>query len=221
MNPQTLEDGYAALAAAEARWLAEGRRPVGWKVGLSSKAAQQRFEVSGPCFGRLFADMEIENGGTVAAGRFPRARIEAEIAFRIGASGASQVLPAIEILHSRIPGGPARVGELIADNLSGAGFVLGAPVLFERSFDFKGCSATVSRSGSPACVGVGRAVLGNPLYALEWLTKELAQRGRVLAVGETVLSGSLITPLDVREGDEIEARLDGLGAVSVRFARDA
>jgi 2-keto-4-pentenoate hydratase len=69
-------------------------------------------------------------------------------------------------------------------------------------------------------VGAGRgdACLGDPLKALAWLARTSHARGRVLRAGEIVLSGALSAPVGVRAGDLVEARLGGLGEVSVRFS---
>ncbi len=221
MTLAALEHGYAALAESEARWISEGRTPVGYKVGLTTEAAQQYFGSDGPCFGRLFADMGTRDGGTIEAGRYSRPRIEAEIAFRIGPDGAEALIPALEIVESRYAKGPRGIAELIADNVSGAGFVLGRAIALESGFDFEGCRVVVRRNGIPECEGVGGSCLGSPARSLEWLAAELRRRDRGLARGDVVLAGSLVVPFEAHAGDEIRADFEGLGSVSVRFGEEA
>ncbi len=221
MTLTSLEEGYAALAESEAKWISRGRTPVGYKVGLTNAAAQQHFGADGPCFGRLFADMGTPDGGTIEVGRYSRPLIEAEIAFRIGPRGAEELIPALEIVESRYAKGPSGIAELIADNVSGAGFVFGSPIPFEGSFDFEGCGVAVARNGIPECQGVGSSCLGSPLRSLEWLAEELDGRDRGLGPGDVVLAGSLIVPFEARAGDEIRADFEGLGSVSVQFAEEA
>ena len=227
MTALSIEEGYAELAENERDWITGGRVPSGWKVGLTSVAAQRRFECDGPCFGRLFSDMASTNESTIEWGRFSRPLIEAEIAFRLGkdlnagdaAPGAIEsAIPAIEIVDSRYPQGPAGLGELVADNVSGAGFVLGDAVPFASSFDFAGCRSDVARNGKPETSGRGSDCLGGPLLSLAWLAEELARRGRSLCAGEIVLTGSLIVPFAAQSGDDIRIEFEGLGSVAISFA---
>ena len=230
MTAVSLEEGYAVLAQNEQGWISQGRVPSGWKVGLTNVDAQQRIGSDGPCFGRLFADMAAPNGSMIEWGRFGSPRIEAEIAFRLGkdlngegaaADAIEETIPAIEIVDSRYPQGPAGPGELVADNTSGAGFVLGRPEPFTSSFDFVGCYAEVERNGKREGKGFGSACLGSPLLSLEWLAEELSRRGRSLRAGDLVLTGSLTVPLAARPGDEIRVEVKGLGTVAVSFEEAA
>lgn len=225
-----LDGGYETLEGAERAWIAEGRVPSGWKVGLTSPAAQRKFDADGPCFGRLFADMSSPAGSTIESGRFGRPRVEAEVAFRIArdlrpgepvAEAIAAVMPAIEIVDSRYPNGPPNLGALIADNVSGAGFVLGRPTVLGADFDLASCRATVHRNGAFECTGSGAECLGSPLNSLDWLVGELDRRGRRLRAGEIVLSGSLIVPFAAFPGDAIEIILESVGSVSISFSGKA
>lgn len=227
MTLLSLEEGYAALEKRERDWVAEGRVPSGWKVGLTSSEAQRRIGTDRPCFGRLFSDMAAPNESTIEWGRFGKPRVEAEIAFRLAkgvepGDAAKDVidatLPAIEIVDSRYPEGPAGPGELVADNVSGAGFVLGDPMPFQSNFDFEGCRADVARNGKLERSGRGSACLGSPLSSFAWLVAELADRGRRLDAGDVVLTGSLIAPLAIEPGDGIHIDFQGLSSVAISFA---
>jgi hypothetical protein len=89
----TMDDAYAVQKALVALKIADGRRVIGWKIGLTSKAMQYALNIDIPDSGILFDDMYFEDGATVPAGRFIQPRIEAEIAFVMkadleGAAGA-------------------------------------------------------------------------------------------------------------------------------------
>src|SRR3954465_14625421 len=60
---------YAVQQANTAHYLSHGRRLVGRKIGLTSKAVQQQLGVDSPDFGMLFADMELRDGEEVAPGQ--------------------------------------------------------------------------------------------------------------------------------------------------------
>ena len=230
MTSLSIEAGYAILAQNERDWIAGGRTPSGWKVGLTSAEAQRRFSSEGPCYGRLFSDMASPAESVIEWGRFARPLIEAEIAFLLAkdlnagdrpSDAIEATIPAIEIVDSRYPQGPAGLGELVADNVSGAGFVLGDPAPFASSFDFIGCRAEVARNGESERSGHGSDCLGSPLLSLAWLAEELARHGRRLRAGEVVLTGSLIAPLAAQPGDDIRIVFEGLGTVAISFAQAA
>ena len=44
----TVADGYAVQLELRRRWLAQGRRQVGWKAGLTSKAKMEQMGVFAP-----------------------------------------------------------------------------------------------------------------------------------------------------------------------------
>ena len=76
-----MDDAYAVQAALVKRKIAAGRRRIGWKIGLTSKAMQYALNIDMPDSGVLFDDMFFDDGATVPADRFIQPRIEAEIAF--------------------------------------------------------------------------------------------------------------------------------------------
>ena len=75
----TLDDAYAVQKALVAQKLAQGRRKIGWKIGLTSRAMQQALNITTPDSGVLLDDMVFENASTVPEGRFIQPRVEAEI----------------------------------------------------------------------------------------------------------------------------------------------
>lgn len=76
-----MDDAYAVQAAWVKKKITGGCKPIGWKIGLTSKAMQYALNIDIPDSGVLFDDMVFEDGATVPADRFIQPRIEAEIAF--------------------------------------------------------------------------------------------------------------------------------------------
>jgi 2-keto-4-pentenoate hydratase len=214
-------------------WLADGRRRVGAKVGLTSAAVQRQLGVDEPDFGVLFADMAVPDGAEVPAGRLLQPKVEAEVAFVLGTdlpherpttadviAATGYVLPAIEIADCRIAGWDISIVDTVADNAAGGMFVLGTTPRRLDEVDLRTCGMVLEHAGSPVSVGAGAACLGNPLHAVAWLAATLAAAGDPLRAGDVVLSGALGPMVPAVEGAAYQARISGLGSVRVAFASE-
>ncbi|WFE20395.1 fumarylacetoacetate hydrolase family protein [Solwaraspora sp. WMMD937] len=222
---------YAVQRELVAGWTRAGRRRVGAKIGLTSPAVQAAFGVYQPDFGVLFADMAVPDGDEVDLGGLIQPRVEAEVAFVLGADlpdGPATVvdvlratdflLPAVEIVDSRITGWDISIVDTVADNASSGLFVLGDRPVPAASVDLRGCGMVLESAGEPVSVGAGAACLGNPVHAVAWLASTLAAAGDPLRAGEIVLSGALGPMVPVTPGAAYEARIAGLGSVRTRFS---
>jgi 2-oxo-hept-3-ene-1,7-dioate hydratase len=238
-NPgMTLDDAYAVQAALVARKLAAGRRVMGWKIGLTSRAMQDALKIETPDSGVLFDDMLFADGGTVPAGRFIQPRIEAEIAFILKAPLAGSdvtredvldateaVAPSLEILDTRIlradpeTGVARKVTDTIADNAANAGIVLGEQRHDPRAVDMRWAGAILKRDGVVEETGLGAGVLDDPATGIVWLVRRLAQYGQGLAAGDIVLSGSFIRPVEAPPGSRFDADFGAFGRVCLNFAQ--
>ncbi len=214
-------------------WLAGGRRQVGAKVGLTSAAVQRQLGVDEPDFGVLTADMAVPDGAEVPAGRLLQPKVEAEVAFVLGADlpherpgvvdvirATEFLLPAIEIADCRIAGWDISIVDTVADNAAGGLFVLGTRPRRVHEVDLRHCGMVLTHAGQPVSVGAGAACLGNPLHAVAWLAGTLAVAGDPLRAGDLVLSGALGPMVPVAAGAAYEARISGLGSVRVGFAAE-
>jgi 2-keto-4-pentenoate hydratase len=233
LDGATIDDAYAAQEVNTERWLADGRRLVGRKIGLTSTAVQHQLGVDRPDYGMLFADMAVDEGSDVPVGRLLQPRAEAEIAFVIGRdlpnpdTTVAEVLraiefavAAIEIVDSRIAGWRIGILDTVADNASSGMYVLGSTPVALGAFDPLMCGMVMERRGEPVSVGAGRACLGSPISATAWLARTMAAVGRPLREGDTVLSGALGPMVPVEPGDVFEARISGLGSVTAAFSKE-
>jgi 2-oxo-hept-3-ene-1,7-dioate hydratase len=232
----TMDDAYAVQAQWVAMKCAEGRRPIGWKIGLTSKAMQYALNIDIPDSGVLLDDMAYEDGATIPADRFIQPRIEAEIAFIMrrplegpGISlidvlnATDHIIPAIEILDTRIiranrDTGKARtVIDTISDNAANAGIVTGGRPMRPDGLDMRWMGAIVSRNGEVEETGLGAGVLNHPARGIAWLANRLSRYGGRIEAGQVVLSGSFIRPVEARHGDTITADFGAFGTVSCHF----
>ncbi len=230
LGDASVDDAYAVQDVNTERWLTDGRRLVGRKIGLTSTSVQRQLGVDRPDYGMLFADMAADEGGDIDIGRLLQPRAEAEIAFVLGRdlpdpdTTVAEVLrsiefavAAIEIVDSRIADWRIGILDTVADNASSGMYVLGSTPVLLSSFDPVMCAMVMERRGEPVSVGAGRACLGSPISATAWLARTMAAVGRPLCAGDTVLSGALGPMVAVAPGDVFEARISGLGTVTAAF----
>jgi 2-oxo-hept-3-ene-1,7-dioate hydratase len=232
-----MDDAYAIQNAIYRAKLAEGRRVIGWKIGLTSRAMQDALGIDIPDSGILFDDMAFDTGATVPRGRFIQPRVEAEIAFvmakPIGGAEVTRadvldatdyVAPAIEILDTRIlradpeTGAARKVFDTISDNAANAGLVLGADRHAADAVDLRWTGAIISRNATVEETGLGAGVLNDPVESVVWLARRMAQYGQSIAPGHVILSGSFIRPVECPTGAEIHADFGPFGSVDIAFA---
>lgn len=232
----TMGDAYAIQSALTAQKLAAGRKVIGWKIGLTSRAMQQALNIDIPDSGILYDDMWFDTGDTVPEGRFIQPRIEAEIAFvmktTIGGdvtrddvlAATDYIAPSLEILDTRIlradpeTGVTRKIFDTISDNAANAGVVLGAEKHPPEAFDMRWIGAIVSRNGTVEETGLGAGVLNDPVESVVWLARRMEQYGQKIEAGHVILSGSFIRPVECPSGSSISAEFGEFGSVSLRFA---
>jgi 2-oxo-hept-3-ene-1,7-dioate hydratase len=232
-----LDDAYAVQAALVKQKIASGRRIIGWKIGLTSKAMQDALKITTPDSGILFDDMLFANGATVPQHHFIQPRIEAEIAFVMKQDlkhpaptrndvllATEHVTSSLEILDTRIvrvdPDTKASrtIIDTVSDNAANAGIVLGDMKHKPDAIDLRWVGAIVKRNSEVEETGLGAGVLDDPVTGLIWLAKRLATYGDHIRAGDIVLSGSFIRPIEARPGDHFHADFGPFGSVDISFA---
>jgi 2-keto-4-pentenoate hydratase len=230
-NPDlTVQEAYAVQLETISRKVAEGHRIIGKKIGLTSLAMQKLLGVDQPDYGHLLDNMVIENGGAIPQSRVMQPRVEAEIAFilkknlsgpRVTAAdvliATDYVLPALEIVDSRVRDWKIKLQDTIADNASSGLYVLGGKPVKPDAVDLAQVGMVFYKNGEIYNTGVGAAALGHPADCVAWLANKLSEFGIELKAGEVILSGALSAAANAAPGDVFQARFAHLGEVSVRF----
>lgn len=226
-----LDDAYAIQQLQVEQLVAGGRTVKGHKVGLTSAAMQRLLGVSEPDYGHLLDDFFFLEHQPIPAERWIQPRIEPEVAFVLkeplrgpgvtvheALRAVDFVLPALEIVDSRIRDWKIGLLDTIADNASSGGVVLGSTPTAVDAVDLRLAGAVLHRGGSVVGTGVGGAVLGSPLTSLVWLANTVGARGVTLEAGQVVLPGAVCAMVPVAPGDTFTATFAGLGSVTARFA---
>lgn len=229
-------DAYAIQREWMAIKLGEGRRPIGHKIGLTSRAMQQASRITEPDYGLLLDDMLLREGAEVEAARYIVPRLEVEFAFILARplrgpgvtlcdvlNATDHVVPALELIDARIEQfdrttkAPRKVFDTISDNAANAGIVLGGRPMRPDAVDWRWAGALLYKNGVIEESGLGAAVLNHPGNGIVWLANKLAAHDEGLQAGEIVLGGSFTRPVGCAAGDVFHADYGPLGAIALRF----
>lgn len=228
-----LADAYEIQLLTVRSRLGQGARVKGHKVGLTSLAMQRQLGVDQPDYGHLFDDMFYLEQEPIGVERFLAPRIEPEVAFVLKAplagpgltvaeamSAVDYVVPALEIVDSRIADWKIGLLDTIADNASSGAVVLGSTPTRIDAVDLRLAGCVLVKNAQVAQTGAGGAVIGSPINSLVWLANTVGALGVVLEAGHVVLPGSCTSMIPVAAGDTVTATFAGLGTVTARFAKE-
>lgn len=229
----SLDEAYDVQESYVARLVPRHGDPVGYKIGLTSKAMQEMCGVDTPVAGVVLRDRVHPDASRLSVGDYVHPGIEFEIAVRLGkellphaapfdlgavAHAVDGVAPAFEIIDDR-NADYSRLDPhiLVADNSLNAGIVV-ADFVAEWP-DLGAVQGVIERDGVVVGRGVGSDVLGHPLNPLVWLANHLAGRGNALRAGEIVLTGSMARTQFVNAGELYRFTIGGIGSVTAIFDR--
>jgi 2-oxo-3-hexenedioate decarboxylase len=223
-NKFTSADAYAIQAAMVGRRLARGERQVGVKMGLTSRAKMVQVGVSEVIWGRLTDAMRVEEGGKLTLSRYVHPRVEPEIAFLMAEPLAGEVspaeamakvaavAPAMEIIDSRYRDFKFTLEDVIADNASSSGFVVGPWCDPEIAIDNLGMILEID--GRAVEIGSSAAILCHPARSLAAASRLVGRAGGRLEAGWIVLAGGATAAHALASGMHIRNSVERLGSAS-------
>jgi len=223
------EDAYAIQSLVQGRKIREGRKLIGHKVGLTSKAMQRSSQIDEPDYGHLLDDMMLSDGAKVPHSNYCVPRVEIELAFLLGAPlrgpdvrltdvlrATEYVIPALEIVDARVQN-PRKIFDTISDNGAAAGIVTGGRPIKPLEVDLRWVGGIMSVNGQIEETGLAAGVLGHPALGVAWLANKLHELGVGLEAGHLVLAGSFMRVVFANKGDTIQGDFGPLGTVAVQF----
>ncbi|MGX1701174.1 2-keto-4-pentenoate hydratase [Microbacterium sp. NPDC055357] len=226
----TIEDSYAIQGVWRDKSIAAGRRLVGRKIGLTSKAMQDATGITEPDYGVMFDDTVYATGADIPADHFSNIRIEVELAFVLkeplagpdctledALAAIDYAVPALEVLNSHIEMEGRTIVDTIADNAAYGAMVLGDVHKRPDEIDLRWVPGVLARNGEIIETGVAMGVLGHPATGVAWLANKFHQHGARLEAGEIILAGSFTRPMWVSRGDEVRCDYGPMGVIECRF----
>ncbi|MCK9511867.1 MAG: fumarylacetoacetate hydrolase family protein [Pigmentiphaga sp.] len=216
-------EAYAIQAASIARRLARGERRTGVKMGFTSRAKMVQMGVHDMIWGRLTDAMAEADGAPVSLSRFVHPRVEPELAFLLNKplpahaslpealEAVAAVAPALEIIDSRFADFRFTLGDVVADNASSSGYVIG-PWQDPRQ-DLSNLGLALSINGAIRQVGSTAGILGNPLRSLVAAARLSAAAGEPLEAGWLVMAGGATAAESLAVGQHVLLEMQGLGRV--------
>jgi 2-oxo-hept-3-ene-1,7-dioate hydratase len=198
----TLADRDAALAA--------GAVAVGWKIGFNTAAIQKHFGLTDAVVGYMTDTGVWADGATVSLAGWGAPAVEVEVAVRVGHDGAvAGLAPALELVDLDISFDD--IEPVLAGNICHRGVIFGDEV---PGVDPWSMAATVIKAGDVMAEGV---LTEDPAATLLFVRSYLAAHGAALVPGDRIIAGSVVAPVTVAPGDELDVSFGPLGRLSVRF----
>ena len=199
----------------------------GWKVGAKGPTVE-------PGCAPLPARGIVASGAALLGPPWRMRGIEVEVAVRLGRdlvptsgepdaatvrAAIDAVLPAIEVVETRLADWrDSDPLAQLADLQSHGGLVLGPPSgISLDELDLRTVQAYLAFDGQPVASTRGANPAGDIWRLLGWLAWHCAQRGQPLRAGQVVTTGSCTGMLFAPEGAHVQAQLDGIGRVELRF----
>ncbi len=222
--PYTLEEAYAVQKALIARRLKRGERRVGMKMGFTSRAKMVQMGIDDMIWGRLTDRMVVEEGGPISLSHYVHPRVEPEIAFLLGRKleglvtaaealeAVDAVAPAMEIIDSRYKDFKFSLEDVVADNASSSGFVVGA--WQDARADLSNLGMVLEINGRPVQIGSSGAILGHPIRSLVAAARLSSAAGEPLEEGWIVMAGGATAAEWLRAGDYVRNEVEALGSVA-------
>lgn len=230
-NPDmSVEDAYAIQLENVAKKVAAGEKVIGMKVGLTSKAMQNLLHVDEPDYGHLTDKMLVLEGGFCPIDELNQPKVEGELAFCLKKTlrgpgvtvadvynATDWVVPAIEIVDSRIQDWKITLADTIADNGSSARFIIGGRMTPIGNVDMRLTGMTLEKNGELVNSGTCAEVWGNPAAAVAWLANKLSEFNIELKEGNIVMAGAVTAALPAAKDDSFTVTFHGMGSVTVKF----
>lgn len=220
----TLIEAYEVQRLVVAHRKARGATAIGMKMGFTSRAKMAQMGLSDLIWGRLTSDMLIEEGGEIDLSLYVHPRVEPEICFLLrkplegrvtpmqALEAVEAIAPALEVIDSRYLDFKFSLPDVVADNASSSGVVVGA--WNKPTIDFSNLGLLMTFDGRTVELGSTAALLGHPIRSLVAAARLAEQGGEPLRAGSIVMAGGATAAAALRPGVAVRLEMQDLGSVS-------
>jgi 2-keto-4-pentenoate hydratase len=214
--------GMERQLAARERMVAEGAKPIGWKLGLGTAAAMEQYGTSAAVVGHLTDRGVRETGSDVAIGDWGQPAAEPEIAVHVARDvppdgerdAVAAAIAGLGVAIELVDLGGGELEDILADDVFHRHVVLGPPSSGVPLDELRG-AIVLGDEGS--YVADPLALVGDPVAALAHLATHLAAFGETVRAGEILITGSIVPALELQPDQRLEYRLEPLGELTLRF----
>ncbi len=226
----TLEEAYTVQHLLVGHRVARGDRVSGVKLGFTSRAKARQMGVDDVIIGSITRGMEVPDGGQTDSAAYIHPRIEPEVAWLLGQDvdadeespdigwAVEAVAPALEIIDSRYRDFRFTLEDVVADNTSAAGYVIGPwqPVAVAGDVGNRGVGLEID--GRIVQTGSTAAILGHPYRAVAAARRMAKTHGFTLRAGMVLLAGAATAAVPLAAGVRVQSTVSGLGCVGLQVA---
>ena len=218
----TLAESYRIQGKSIDLRLAAGEHRVGMKMGFTSRAKIIQMGVDGMIWGRLTNTMLVEDGGEMDFSKYVHPRVEPEIVFLLKAplegphstlvawDAVEAIAPAMEIIDSRYDNFKFTVEDVVADNCSSSGFVIGP--WCKPDTDISNLGMVMEFNGRALQIGSSAAILGHPARSLATASRMTSDDGEKLNAGDIVMAGGATAAEALYQGVNVKLTVESLGS---------
>jgi 2-keto-4-pentenoate hydratase len=209
----SVERGMTAQLVRRREILAQGARPIGWKIGFNIPGIQEKLGIDRPLAGFLTSDALLDDGATWSLGDDGGVVVESEVAVEIGDDGRSIValLPALELTDP--PDLSIELEQILAGDIFNRAVAFGPRV----ETTVPGDARILVNGEVEHEIAAARA--GARLDEMVGVVADrLAAAGEQLQPGDRIITGVLAPPHKATPGDSVRLELDGIGAVGLEFS---
>jgi 2-keto-4-pentenoate hydratase len=234
-RPLEHAEAYAVQAEIVERARSRGAgSPIGYKVGLTSRAMQEFCGVTQPVVGRILRQRVRHTGSILPINKFHRLGLESELVLRIGktvpvlaedadCAGLIDCIDAMaagfEIVEDRDADYRRLDGySIVAENSWNMGMVLGLPVPVRRDTDLANLEGNLYINDVLAGTATSAAVMQGPLSVVAWLARFAHAMNFDLAPGHWIMTGSIIPTQFAAANQTFRFQLGDLPAVELKIA---
>lgn len=223
----SLAEAYKIQQLSIGRRLERGEKITGFKLGFTSKAKMEQMNVHDLIWGFLTDEMEVQPGEKIDLDGWIHPRAEPEIAFRVLQDFPDRELDleelpeyldkmavAIEVIDSRYENFKFSLEDVVADNCSSTGYVVGEWHDLQTAISDLDIALKIDKKTIQQ--GKTSAILGNPLQPVIELSRLASKANIAVKEGYVILAGAATAAEYLKSNQEIQAQVEKLGNVSFK-----